>query len=251
MDQKQDDKVKYEKLKLHIIYLLTISSILVVIAVSIALGGNDDALGQISMASTVSSIILSSIAIFMSISGENKLSYTHNKLVETSDRMSDITANIEEANRLLDNTINQFIKIDDISDRLKQIGQSVDYMQNEMFNRTIHFNKNSSVNISSENIWNVYDNMLTGISDRAKKAIQGLMEYIVICASEQADLNSENVEKYLKLVTYQINESGIGILWGVIYVFVSMGITNIDTIKYFEEKMAISEEKKNEIKKFL
>lgn len=149
MDQKQDYKEKYEKGKLHARYLFIIAGILAIIGISIVLGGSSEALGQISMASTLSSIILSSIAIFMSISGENKLNYTHDKLVETSDRMSDITADIEKANSKLDNTINQkFMKIDDIFDRLERIGQSVDNVEKEVLN-SLRVNENRTVSVSS------------------------------------------------------------------------------------------------------
>ena len=255
MDQKQDYKEKYEKGKLHARYLFIIAGILAIIGISIVLGGSSEALGQISMASTLSSIILSSIAIFMSISGENKLNYTHDKLVETSDRMSDITADIEKANSKLDNTINQkFMKIDDIFDRLERIGQSVDNVEKEVLN-SLRVNENSTVSVSSDILWQAYDNMVKAQGTTFERAIKAAIEYTIVCLAENAGFEVENMVKYVKSV---IGTSDIGSLdeyyegyaLGVVRVFVNIGITKIETIKYFKQKMDLPQEKRDEIRKF-
>lgn len=253
MDQKQDYKEKYEKVKLHIIYLTIIAVILVVIGISIALGGNGEALGQISMASTVSSIILSAIAIFMSISGENKLSYTHNKLVETSDRMSGITDNIEIANSLLDNTINpKLTKIDDIFDRLERIGQSVDNVEKEVLSRTtLSVNENSTVTISSNVLWQVYNDMLRDQSTTFDKIVKAAIEYVIVCSAEGADLSLDSIGKRLKLVMGASNPYFEGYAWGIAKVFIYIGITNRESLKYFEERLDLSQAERDEIRRIL
>lgn len=254
MNQKQDYKEAYERGKLHVRYLLIIACILAVISISIALGGNDSALGQISMASTVSSIILSAIAIFMSISGEDKLNYTHNKLLETSDRMSDITANIEKANNSLNSTINEkFLKMDDIFDRLERIGQSVDNMEKEVLNKTLYINEGSSVKISNDTIWNVYYNMVSKVKEDSiiMDATKEEIAYVVICCSERGKLDYDNMEKYVKSVIADVDAFSLGSAFGVVCVFISLGITKIETAQYFKEKMGITEAKKDVITKFL
>lgn len=249
MDQKQDYKEKYEKGKLHARYLFIIAGILAVIGISISLGGNDEAFGQISMASTVSSIILSSIAIFMSISGENKLNYTHDKLVETSDRMSYITDNIEKANRSLDDTIKQkLVRIDDIFDRLEQIGQSVDNVEKEVFNRTtLRVNENSTVRVSSDILWQTYNGIIGEHADPFEKAIKAAMEYIIVYL---ADGNEFTVDHMLKYVESVIGTSGKffeGYIVGVVSVFAVMGIEERENFKYFEERMKLPQAERDEI----
>ena len=253
MDQKQDYKEKYEKRKIHTMYLCIIACILVVISLAFALGGDENALGQISMASTVSSIILSSIAIFMSISGENKLNYTHNKLIETSDRMSGITANIEHANSLLDGTIDQkLLKLDEISDRLEQIGQSVNNVEKEMLNKTtLDMNKESTATISSNILWEIYDNMVKEQCSPFDQMAKAVIEYIIVCCEAGARLKISSMEKYLKTVTGASNLYYEGFVWGVVRVFIYNGIMKEENIKYFEEKMKLSQAEKDEIKKFL
>lgn len=253
MDQTQNYKEKYEKSKLHTRYLLIIAGILAVIGISIALGGCSEALGQISMASTVSSIILSSIAIFMSISGENKLNYTHDRLVETSDRMSEITGHIEKANSMLDSTINQkLVRIDDIFDRLEEIGQSVNNVEKEMLNKTtLDMNKESTATISSNILWEIYDNMVKEQSNLFDQMTKAVIEYIIVCREEGARLQISSLEKYLKTVTGASNLYYEGFGWGVVRVFIFNGIMKEENIKYFEEKMKLSQVERDEIKKFL
>ena len=251
MDQKQDYKEKYEKGKLHIRYLLIIASILAVIGISIAIGGNDEALGQISMASTVSSIILSSIAIFMSISGENKLNYTHDKLVETSDRMSGITANLELANNLLNDTINHITKIDYISERLEHIGQSVDNVEKEVFNRTtLRVNENSTVSVSSDIIWQVYQNLIEESTDAFREIIKAAIEYVVVYFVDENDYTIDDMLKYVESVVGFSNKIYEGYVVGVLGVFAIMGIDEKNNYKYFEERMELSQEVRDKIRKF-
>lgn len=253
MGQKYDDKVTYEKGKLHIRYLFIIAVILAVIGISIALGGNSEALGQISMASTVSSIILSSIAIFMSISGENKLNYTHDKLLETSEKMSDITADIEKANSLLNTTINQkLFKIDDIFNRLEQIGQSVDNVEKEVLNRALRVNEDSSVNISNDILWKVYNEIIAEQDGIVGKMVEKIMEYFIVACSENEEIDNDNLMKYVDFtVGDSVDLIPFGMAIGIFYVFITLGVTKGATVKYFKEKMALSEKRWNEIRKCL
>lgn len=252
MDQKQDDRLKYEKGILHIRYLFVIAGMLAVIGISIALGGDNDALGQISMASTVSSIILSAIAIFMSISGEYKLTYTHNKLLETSDRMSDITAHIESANKLLEDTIKEkFIKIDDIFVKSEQIYRSVGNMEKEVLNKSLSIKDDNNVNISKEVLWKVYSELIGIEEDYIEKYTKCIMEYSIVCFAEKAKYNVDNIEKYIKVKEGNMNPYLLGMACGLCIALIKMGVSKSETREYFKEKMALTEEKWNEIRKFL
>lgn len=253
MDQTQNYKEKYERAKLHTRYLWIIAGILAVIGISIALGGCSEALGQISMASTVSSIILSSIAIFMSISGENKLNYTHDRLVETSDRMSEITGHIEKANSMLDSTINQkLVRIDDIFDRLEQIGQSVGNVEKKMFNKSLSINKNSIVDISDDILWQIYISTLEELDDNTKILVEAIVEYVIVCYSTtHAAVGTDKISEYILSKVKDEDSNDLDMAYGIVWVFISIGIMEGETLMYFEEKIKISEEKQAEIKKFL
>lgn len=188
----------------------------------------------------------------MSISGENKLNYTHNKLVETSDRMSEITNHIEKANSLLDiTTCQKLIKIDDIFDRLESIGQSVDNVKNEVINRaTLRVDENSLVNISGDILWQIYNKMAEPYNDNIGIVVERTMEYIVVLCNEDAIFETENFEKYLREVV-AADLFYIGYAVGVMHTFAAMGMLKRDNVKFFEKIMMLSEEKWNKIKKFL
>lgn len=253
MDQKQGYKEKYEKGKLHARYLFIIAGILAVIGISIALGGNSEALGQISMASTVSSIILSSIAIFMSISGENKLNYTQNTLMETSNRLSYITDNIEKNNSIFDDTISQkLLKLDEISDRLVKIGQSVDNVEKEVFNKSFNINKSNTVDFSNDILWNIYTDTLIDLDDSVVKMVRSIVEYYIVCQSvTSSGIDPDKMAKYFNSKMENEHLGKKGIACGIVYVFIEIGIMKADTLIYFEKKMNIPEESRNEIIKFL
>lgn len=248
MDQKQDYKEKYEKRKIHTIYLWIIAGILAVASITFVLGGNENALGQISMASSVSSIILSSIAIFMSISGENKLNYTHDKLVETSDRMSGITANIEQANNLLNDTVSRIAKIDDISDRLERIGKSVFNVEKEILGIDLRANEKSNVNITKDTLWQVYVIMSSCSNEVIRTTTMKLIEYfIVYYSSKLKKINIQNMVDYLS----DGDLFDLGLCFGILCVYRYIGIIKPETIKYFEQNIDLSQEKRDKIGEFL
>lgn len=252
MDQNQNYKEKYERVKLHSKYLFIIAGILAVIGFSLAFGRDNVALGQISMASTVSSIILSSIAIFMSISGENKLNYTQNTLMETSDRLFNISNNIEQANSLFDGAIDQKLsKLDEISDRLEKIGQSVDKVEKEVFGREFRANENSTFYLSKEKLWKIYERMIGGQNNIVNKIVKITIEYIIVCLAENATFEPDNMDKYLESVIKDSDVYFEGFAMGILGVFTYSGIKRAETVEYFQEKMALSQEQRDEIKKFL
>lgn len=234
--------------------IFIIAGILAVIGISIALGGNSEALGQISMASTVSSIILSAIAIFMSISGENKLNYTQNTLLETSDRLSSITDNIEHANGLLDETIYQKLsKLDEISDRLERMGQSVNNVEKGVFSNSLHIENGSEVIIQKEGLWKVYQSMIGEQDAIVEKIIKLTMEYIVVSLAETSKFDLDKLEEYLISMrnTSYTSSYIAGFSTGIIGAFIKIGFTENETVEYFQEKMSLSQAERDKIKKFL
>lgn len=88
-------ETKYEKMKLHIKYMLGISMGLIGIVIVTNGYANNEFISQISFASTITSIILSVIAIIMTIVSETKSENTKDKLLNVSDNLEGIVAKIE------------------------------------------------------------------------------------------------------------------------------------------------------------
>lgn len=117
---------KYSLLKLHMIYVLCIACFLGAVFLTEKLSDADRFGEMLSFAGTVSSIILSIVAIFMSINGEEKndeirreMSNSSNKLAETADRLENHLDNVLTQIEELEKRLNK--KIDGVGSEVEDI----------------------------------------------------------------------------------------------------------------------------------
>lgn len=92
-------KVKCMKTKLHSRYIACISTGIVIWVLATGKANSSDFANWISFASTITSIILSVIAIIMSISGESKTELMRDKMEEASKKVEKAVKDIESANK--------------------------------------------------------------------------------------------------------------------------------------------------------
>ena len=92
-------KIKCMKTKLHSIYIACIATGIVIWSLATGKANNAEFSSWISFASTITSIILSVIAIFMSISGESKTDSMRDKMEEASKKLEKTANDIEAANK--------------------------------------------------------------------------------------------------------------------------------------------------------
>ncbi|WP_238948846.1 hypothetical protein [Clostridium sp. YIM B02569] len=111
-------KIKHIKLKLHFIYCGIIAIAIGVCLFTVRNYSNSDMAVQFSFGATLVGIVLSVIAIFMSIMGEKDMSLTKDKLVSVSDDLIEIT------NRL-HNSMNDINNILMIRDEINQSNQEI------------------------------------------------------------------------------------------------------------------------------
>ena len=98
---------KHEKLKLHFIYIVVICFIICIGTIIIAAYNQEAFVAQVSFAGTITSIVLSVIAIWLSISGERTTNDIRIKIAESTERLSDTTKNVEALNKNYENTMNE------------------------------------------------------------------------------------------------------------------------------------------------
>jgi len=91
---------------LHYKYSIVIAIILLFGGIVLATSNQDEFVVQVSFGSTMSSIILSIIAIWMSISGERTTNDIRTKIAESTERLSNTTNNIETLNKNYERTTN-------------------------------------------------------------------------------------------------------------------------------------------------
>ncbi len=139
--------LKIEKMKLHCIYIACICigiSLLIVINSAV---GDDIFIGKLELASTITSIILSVIAIIMSISGEGKTEGIRNQMTEI---IKDFKNTVD-----LVNTINADVKssIDELQDKIDNIPSKVDEIYKRRSDGNIRKRSNSSLNSKDNTEW--------------------------------------------------------------------------------------------------
>lgn len=114
---KQGEKCEKLMQKDHT-YLLVIVTIIIVILISLSLYTDQQAMNLFSFASTITSIILSVIAIIMTITSETKNASTKEKLEESAKQIQMTTELLEEATKSLDPELLQ--KIEKETNTLKE-----------------------------------------------------------------------------------------------------------------------------------
>ena len=117
---------KHSLLKLHMIYVLCIACFLCVVFLTYKLSDADRFGEMLSFAGTISSIILSIVAIFMSINGEGKsdeirreMSNSSNKLAETADGLENHLDNVLIQIKELEKRLNK--KLDGVGSEVENI----------------------------------------------------------------------------------------------------------------------------------
>ncbi len=245
-------ELKYEKGKLHIRYLLSIAIGLIILSVLIATKGRKEFANQLSMGSTISSIILSAIAIFMSIAGENKMTSIQSQLTETATNLKNVTHKVSAVNAEIQEQLEEKLtKLSEISNNLNDMKLDVFDVKNKMNTTAEVLNKlsfeNSDMKINNFNknqIIDLYNNVLKRYS-QGKEQINQIMEYLITVSLISSDtIGYKEVWKYFEEQNYKLDN--FSILWGVVMVFNSMGIRKSKDIMNELLDIASNGEKANE-----
>ena len=118
MENNQNEKnVRHDNLKLHFIYVVTICFIICIGTIIIAAYNQEAFVSQVSFAGTITSIVLSVIAIWLSISGERTTNDIRIKIAESTERLSDTTKNVETLNKNYENTMDTQLNCNDFKIR--------------------------------------------------------------------------------------------------------------------------------------
>ena len=127
------DTIKHEKIKLHMKYIIAISAIISLESVVLSLYCQDAFVAQVSFAATITSIVLSVIAIWMSVSSERSTSVIRVKIAESTERLSGTTKEIETFNNNYQETMDtQLAELKNIQVQLAKIIHSVDTVQKQV-----------------------------------------------------------------------------------------------------------------------
>lgn len=125
-NDKKPDIVQYEKSKLHLKYIIVIATILFFGSIVLATANQNEFVAQVSFGSTITSIILSVVAIWMSISGERTTNDIRFKISDSTERLSGTTKEIEILNNNHKETLNtQINELKNVQEKLNELLYSV------------------------------------------------------------------------------------------------------------------------------
>lgn len=149
--------IKHEKLKLHLKYIIAFATIFCFGSIVLALYNQEAFVGQVSFGCTITSIVLSVIAIWMSISGERSTNDIRIKISESTERLTRTTQEIGTLNNSYEKTLNtQLTELKDVQEQLSKILYTVDDMQKQI----------STINSKSFSDFNTVDNKIMNTQQR-------------------------------------------------------------------------------------
>ena len=113
-------KIKCIKAKLHGTYLLIIASIICVWLFSLLTYDHENFVGQMSFASTIASIILSVLAIIMSITGEGKTEHIKDQLEASAKEIKKSQETVNDINKTIKSNLQK------VSEGMDSINKKID-----------------------------------------------------------------------------------------------------------------------------
>ncbi|SHH56813.1 hypothetical protein [Clostridium intestinale] len=240
---------KYEKLKIHFNYLLAISLILIALIIIASSYWNEAFVGQVSFAGTISSIILSVIAIIITLIGESKSDNTKDKLLNVSD-------SLVKTAEIISNSSNELKEISSITSKIEKL---YEYMDKVIMN--VEETNISIKNLAPTTISSKIDDVLLDVSEMYIRIRDGYKSNaiafkFIVCASYWFILKDYDtdftifIDNKIKGI-HSSNENAFDTYIGILYSLLVCDQNNIESLKKEVKKDIESfyPEIKNEIDK--
>lgn len=214
--------IKYEKLKLHIKYISGISIAICALVITISTFYTKEFVEQVSFAGTISSIILSVIAIIMTIAGETKADNAKDRLINTTftlqtvaNGMKENADKVTEIGKILDE-----IKV--IQCKLEEVNDGVDEIKNAQIRNILEKNSSKKIDTQETDLlikiyesWIMYDEGEGFASEMVISAI-----YFIFKFSE--NMSDSTIKSYIQIVKshyHEVEEGDVSMSIGIAVVF--------------------------------
>ncbi|RII32126.1 hypothetical protein D2A34_24720 [Clostridium chromiireducens] len=241
---KDELKIKHIELKLHFTYCGIIASIIGICLFTVRNYSNSDMAVQFSFGATLVGIVLSVIAIFMSIVGEKEMSSTKDKLVSASDDLVKIK---NELNKSIE-SISQIISI---KDELIQGNKTImDKLDNsfELLNKNENNIENNDINYI-EVYKDTFDNLIADIKTNSLGILYFYKEYYDV---KKEFMRSSHMVKIIVNEFHMSNEEIVGgLLIGMSSIFFPQVINNNKFRNYIVEEISKNIACKSQIDEYL
>lgn len=216
----------HEKLKLHIKYIIAIAAILSLGSVVLASYDQEAFAGQVAFGATITSIVLSVIAIWMSISGERTTNDIRIKIAESTERLSKTTTEIETLNSNYEKTMDsQINELKHVQEQLTYITNSISNVEKKVSNMGMQYTAapetldNSIMNTAQRII--LYNNIYSWITVNdcdMEYIFCKMVEIMINIYQKRSSITLNQIFEQLPQVNMDSNEWTITIstYWGII-----------------------------------
>lgn len=216
--------IEHEKRKLHMKYIIALAAIFCFGSIVLALYNQEAFVGQVSFGCTITSIVLSVIAIWMSISGERSTNDIRIKISESTERLARTTQEIETLNNSYKENMNtQLTELKDVQEQLSKILYTVDDMKKQIF--TINSKSITDFNTVDNNTMdteqrislfhNIYNWITYGKYFR-EFVFCKMTKEIIYKYTTNTKFSLEEIWNHLELDQIFVDADTINVYWGVI-----------------------------------
>lgn len=234
-----DEIVKLQKQKIVLWCIIAIIGFFLIIQFSLANCGNQELAAQFTFASTISSIILSVIAIIMSVLSSESLNNLIHKSRDLHDEIKDVPMKIELSVKSLDNSSTKFEELSNellkmpqkiensIISSINEISQNMESVSGglEILNQTVEYALITRSATTGEDNFLIGDQELTmkDIEDRflSNSSVVGLFLLIYVAIAYEKSIKVSLVE-FSKILME--DESQVEYAYGYLVATVSTGI---------------------------
>lgn len=246
MENNQNEKnVRHDNLKLHFIYVVTICFIICIGTIIIAAYNQEAFVSQVSFAGTITSIVLSVIAIWLSISGERTTNDIRIKIAESTERLSDTTKNVETLNKNYENTMDaQLNELKNVQEQLTKVifsinsvGEQVSHLQgkNAIIPNTLNNNIYNTAQRTA--LFNTIYNTWVSNNVPYSEWLFCVMIHIFITR-----YNKNRIECNLNNIIYNLSQANVDINFWIRSIDVYWGILNtLLAATVFDDEIAVAQ----------
>ncbi|CZR74864.1 TPA: hypothetical protein KNR49_001306 [Clostridioides difficile] len=219
-----------DKLKVHMFYIIVILILALVVVITDRGYDNKDLSQWIAFGATLSGIILSVLAIILTLIGETKSDNTKDSLLNISKKLEDIVGNVEDATYKLEN-------VSDMKDEIKEeisVGLSNMVLKVDKENMPSSLNKDISNKENESNHIEFFREYFKFI--RHDNSMKLCILSVFYCGAKQirhnnGSLGYDDLYSVVKTVLFFDDET-MKIAWNVLTVFFS-GLNSDDNFYYY------------------
>lgn len=208
--------------------ILIIAIALIIVALTVKTANNTEFVGQVSFASTVTSIVLSVIAIWMSITGERSTNEIKDKVSNSVDKLNDTTnMSFNLTKQLEDMLDSQSIKYESIRQKMEEVIYNIQGMKasfdlinssfdDEHSNGTDEYLDENSLKKMVKNVFNAF-------KTEEVNAIKDAIKFVYNQLEEKDELPIKDVYNYLCL-NLKVNGNDAMLISGILITFSRSGV---------------------------